>query len=153
MGRQIETTSMCADLCFPVPQAVTIALNNVFCANLANSTVILGTSHGSYGIGGIVGPLAATALASNGVHWSRFYLIVIGVRIFNLAATGWAFWDYENEGQNQFTNSLQQIASRQAAVEMGKPSKSQLVGRALKNRTTLIGALFIFAYQGAEVSE
>ncbi|KAH0013742.1 MFS general substrate transporter, partial [Aureobasidium melanogenum] len=31
--------------------ALNLALNNVFCANLANSTVILGASHGSYGLG------------------------------------------------------------------------------------------------------
>ena len=37
-------------------QAVTIALNNVFLANLANSTVVLGAGHGSYGIGGTIAP-------------------------------------------------------------------------------------------------
>ena len=58
--------------------ALNLALNNVFCSNLSNATVILGAAHGSYGIGGIVGPLAATALVSSGVHWSYFYFIPIG---------------------------------------------------------------------------
>lgn len=31
---------------------LSLALNNVFCANLAGATVILGAAHGSYGIGG-----------------------------------------------------------------------------------------------------
>lgn len=56
-------------------QAVNIALNNVFCSNLANSTVVLGAAHGSYGLGGIVGPILATALVSNGINWHRFYPI------------------------------------------------------------------------------
>lgn len=58
--------------------ALNLALNNVFCSNMANSTVILGASHGSYGVGGIVGPLIATGLVSNGIHWSYFYFIPIG---------------------------------------------------------------------------
>ncbi|KAI4127565.1 MAG: hypothetical protein LQ347_004550, partial [Umbilicaria vellea] len=46
--------------------ALNLALNNVFCANLANPTGTLGAFHGSYGLGGTVGPLIATALVSNG---------------------------------------------------------------------------------------
>ena len=134
-------------------QAVNIALNNTFCANLANSTVILGSAHGSYGIGGIVGPIFATALVSSGMHWSRLYAIAICIRVVSMFATAWSFWNYEKEGTTQFSNSLEQIASRQAAAELGEPSKLQLIGRTLKTRVTLVGALFIFAYQGAEVSE
>ena len=129
--------------------AVNLALNNVFCANLADSTVILGLAHGSYGVGGIVAPLIATAMVSNGIHWSRFYLIPLGVRAACFAFAGWSFWSYEKDGTTQFANSLQQLATRQGR----EVTKMQLLGRALKNKTTLIGALFIFAYQGAEVSE
>ena len=133
--------------------ALNLALNNVFCANLANSTVILGAAHGSYGIGGILGPIVATSLVSAGVLWSRFFIIMIGIRIICFCFAGWSFWNYEKEGVSQFANSLQQLASRQAASDMGEPTKLQLLRRALKNKTTIIGALFIFAYQGAEVSE
>lgn len=133
--------------------ALNLALNNVFCANLANSTVILGAAHGSYGVGGIIGPIAATSLVSAGVLWSRFFFIMIGIRVTCFFFAGWSFWNHEKEGTSQFANSLQQIASRQAATENGEPSKLKMLGRALKNRTTIMGALFIFAYQGAEVSE
>lgn len=125
-------------------------MNQVFIANLANSTVLLGYAHGSYGIGGILGPIMATALVTAGLNWARFYAIALGVRVLSIAMVGWSFWNYEKEGVAQFSNSLQQIASRQSTGEM---SKLKLIGRALKTRTTLIGALFIFAYQGAEVSE
>lgn len=133
--------------------ALNLALNNVFCANLADSTVILGLAHGSYGIGGIVAPIAATSLVSSGVFWARFYLITLGVRVFCFFLAGWAYWNYEKEGTSQFANSLQHISSRQAAAELGETTKLGILGRALKNKTTLIGALFIFAYQGGEVSE
>lgn len=132
--------------------ALNLALNNVFCANLANSTVILGAAQGSYGIGGIVAPIIATSLVSHGIIWSRFYIITLGIRLCCLAFVGWAFWSYEREGPTQFGNSLEVIASRQRAEEMGKPTKMQLMRRALRHRVTIIGALFIFAYQGAEVT-
>jgi len=134
-------------------EAINLALNNVFCANLAQSTVILGVAHGSYGVGGILGPIAATALASSGILWSRFFFILIGLRTICFCFAGWSFWSYGKEGTSQSHNSLQRVSSRQAASETGEPNKLRLLGRALKHRTTIIGALFIFAYQGAEVSE
>ena len=92
----------------------------------------------------------ATALVTGGLHWANFYAIALGLRAISTVWVGWSFWSYEKEGIVQFANSLQQIASRQSAGEM---SKLKLIGRALKTRTTLIGAFFIFAYQGAEVAE
>lgn len=136
--------------------ALNLALNNVFCANLANSTVILGAAHGAYGVGGTIAPILATAMVSNGILWSRFFLITLGLRIACFFSAAWAFWDYEKEGINGFTNSLQETHSQQltsTATAASEPSKLKLILRALKNRTTLIGALFIFSYQGAEVSE
>jgi fucose permease len=133
--------------------ALNLALNNVFCANLADSTIILGLAHGCYGVGGIVAPIAATAMVSAGVLWARFYLITIVLRVACFIFAGWAYWNYESEPTARFSASLHQIASRQAAEEIGELGKLHLLGNALKNRVTLIGALFIFAYQGAEVSE
>lgn len=133
--------------------ALNLAYNNVFCAGLAQPTIILGAAHGSYGIGGILGPIMATALVSSGVVWSRFFLIPIGVRLCCLALAGWSFWTYESESTTTFASSLERLASKQQAEELGQPSKLQLLRQCLSNRTVLIGALFIFAYQGAEVSD
>lgn len=137
--------------------ALNLALNNVFCANLANSTVLLGFAHGAYGVGGTVAPIMATAMVSNGILWSRFFLITIGLRVACFFFAGWAFWNYEKEGINGFTNSLQETYNHTnaqngagAGAEVGK---LRLLRRAISNKTTLIGALFIFSYQGAEVSE
>lgn len=46
--------------------AINLALGNVFAANLSNATKMLGFMHGSYGAGGVLGPLISTAMASNG---------------------------------------------------------------------------------------
>jgi fucose permease len=133
--------------------ALNLALNNVFCANLANSTVLLGAAHGSYGVGGTVAPIIATAMVSNGILWSRFFLITIGLRIACFFFAGWAFWNYEREGINGYNNSLQETHSHHTTRSGTEPSKLHLLKRAISNKTTLIGALFIFSYQGAEVSE
>ena len=139
--------------------ALNLALNNVFCANLANSTVLLGAAHGAYGIGGTIAPIIATAMVSNGVLWSRFFLLTISLRVTCFFFAGWAFKDYEREGINGYTNSPEthptttRNQARQNNNTNTPPSKLHLLRRALSNRTTLIGALFIFSYQGAEVSE
>ncbi|KAF4536765.1 MFS efflux transporter [Lasiodiplodia theobromae] len=77
--------------------AINLALNNVFCSTLANSTLLLGLTHGSYGVGGTVGPIVATALAGSGVLWSRFYFLTMGVRVVCVVFNAWAFWNYEKE--------------------------------------------------------
>lgn len=129
--------------------ALNLALNNVFCANLVNGTAALGFLHGSYGIGGIMGPLLATAMASNGIRWSLYYCINLSISVINLAIGAWTFRGYEKDLPAQLLHALQQTASRQ---DYRAPNKKQLLKQAVKNKTTLLGALFIFAYQGAEVS-
>lgn len=132
--------------------AINLAMNNVFCANLANSTVILGAAHGSYGIGGVVGPIVATSLVANGIPWARFYLIPIGVRICCLLAAGWSFHGYEREPTTQAQHHLSTSTSGTARAGT-TDGEFHLLGRALRNKTTIIGAIFIFVYQGAEVAE
>ncbi|KAL8812259.1 MAG: hypothetical protein Q9200_001157 [Gallowayella weberi] len=126
-------------------QAINLALNNTFCANLAHHSIPLGLFHGSYGIGGTIGPLIATGLVSKGKKWSSFYFISIGIAALNLGMAFWAYRTYESDNPSQ-TNSLLRTPSGR------KTSKSALLKQALKNKTTILGSLFIFAYQGAEVS-
>lgn len=66
--------------------------------------------------------------------------------------SGWAFWSYEEEGPATFLAPSELTGSRRDAIIVGKPTKMQLLKQAVQNRVTLFGALFIFAYQGAEVS-
>ncbi|KAF9739365.1 hypothetical protein PMIN06_000935 [Paraphaeosphaeria minitans] len=131
--------------------ATTLALNNVFCANLHPPSTILGAAHGSYGLGGIVAPIIGTAMASRGILWSRFYFICVGLRMCCMLFAGWAFWSYKEDQPQTLLSSLQRTATQQAASESHE-SKSKNLKLALKNRVTIFGALFVFAYQGAEVS-
>ncbi|KAG8527584.1 uncharacterized protein KY384_007737 [Bacidia gigantensis] len=126
--------------------AINLALSNVFCANLAKGTTILGFMHGSYGIGGTIGPLMATGLVTHGRSWSTFYYIMLAVGLMNLAIAFFSFRTYEID--SPVSHSLQPTQSNPT----GTTSKSALLWQAVHNRTTILGALFIFAYQGAEVS-
>ena len=136
--------------------ATTLALNNVFCANTAPATTVLGALHGSYGIGGTVAPLIATAMVNAGVEFSRFYSILLGIRIAVGICLGTSFWNWRSD----LYNGPEEIDLSETSAEPPKTgattrARSKMpptLGRALKNRVTLIGALFIFAYQGAEVS-
>ncbi|MCJ1232336.1 hypothetical protein MMC14_000288 [Varicellaria rhodocarpa] len=133
--------------------AWSLALNNVFCANLANSTTTLGFFHGSYGIGGTVGPLVATALVTSGGGrvWSRFYFVPLGVTLGNAAVAFWTFRKYEIDFPTP-PPPPPHLAHQRASSSPSSPQASSTLRTALRNRTTLLGAAFIFAYQGAEVS-
>lgn len=123
--------------------AMNLAMSNVFCANLAQSTVILGAAHGAYGVGGTIGPIMATAMVSRGIGWSRYYSITLAICLAGALASGWSFRGIENEPQTSPERTSQQAVPT---------SKRSLLMEALKNPVTIIGALFTFAYQGAEVS-
>lgn len=125
--------------------AINLALNNVFLANLANGTELLGIGHGSYGIGGTIAPLIATAMASHGIHWSYFFFITLSLAAVNLPFAGWAFSGFENDLHGPAPATTVPTGNTAA-------KKKGLLEKALRAKATLLGALFIFAYQGAEVS-
>ncbi|KAF1948870.1 MFS general substrate transporter [Byssothecium circinans] len=131
--------------------ATNLALNNVFCANLQPSSAILGAAHGSYGVGGIVAPIIGTVMVSSGILWSRFFIITLALRFFCIAFVVCTFWSYKEDEPATLLSALERTASRQAAAE-DRESKLKNLRQALVNRVTIFGALFIFAYQGAEVS-
>ena len=133
--------------------AFNLVLNNTFCANLANPTTNLGFFHGSYGIGGTVGPLIATALVSrrggNRTIWSTFYFIPLSVTTLNALIAYLTFRRYEADNP---TATPFRATSTHPERDSSSDSKPRLLGKSLRNRSTILGALFIFAYQGAEVS-
>ncbi|KAJ0417241.1 MFS efflux transporter [Aspergillus carlsbadensis] len=134
-------------------EGMDLAFNNVFCANYGNGTTALGFLHGSYGLGGTVGPLIGTAIASSGVVWSRFYAVAIAIVAINASFAGWAFWNYETpRARPQVPEIISLETGTPATPEPSEPSKRTLLKLALKSPVTILGALFIFAYQGAEVS-
>ncbi|CAE7199657.1 hypothetical protein P3342_010283 [Pyrenophora teres f. teres] len=128
--------------------AINLALNNVYCANTHPPSVILGLAHGSYSVGGIIAPIIGTAIVSRGILWSRFYFLTVGLRFFCIAFAGSTFWSYTEDAEESL---LEPTSTRQTATE-DAASKFKNLKLALKNKVTIIGAIFIFAYQGAEVS-
>lgn len=129
--------------------ATILALDNVFVINLRGGTVLLGYMHGCYGIGGICGPFMATAMVSSGIRWSFFYFISLALSLLNAAGFWWTFRGYESESATtQLLAAFERVTSRPLATQ----ERAGILRRAVKNRTTLLGALLIFAYQGAEVS-
>lgn len=130
--------------------SINLAITNHFGGSMRNNTAVYGVLHGNYGVGGTVGPLIATSIVT-AAHalWSRFYFITLALAVFNTFFAYWAFIGYEKE-----------IAPPQALVNADGSSQpvtnpaSSLAGMfsALSSRVVLLGALFIFAYQGAEVS-
>lgn len=150
--------------------AINLALGNVFTGNLQNSTQMLGLMHGSYGLGGTLGPLIATAMVtSGGLVWSRFYIMTLSMAIFNAAFAGWSFWHYEKESSTnltpltvmrsthsgrQSTEPLANDDNRPAVAQstVKPPGQFSSMVKSFRSKIVLLGALFIFAYQGAEVS-
>jgi fucose permease len=130
--------------------AISISLNNVYCANLADATTVMGLAHGAYGVGGTIGPFIATGLVSHGILWSRYYFIVLGICFTCLVAAAWSFRGYKETHRDELLTALERTASQQQMAEAN--SRKGLLWRALKFKVTPIGALFTFAYQGAEVS-
>lgn len=136
--------------------ATILAIGQVFCSNLANNTALLGAYQGSYGMGGIAGPLIATAMVSHGYLWSRFYSILLGLAALNLLFSAWTFWDYEPEKEAETS----QLRAREIASDQQERSQATVTSKSkwksfkalTSDKTTILGSCFIFAYQGAEVA-
>jgi hypothetical protein len=92
----------------------------------------------------------ATAMVTRGsLLWSRYYLLTLSMSVFNLGFAAWSFWNYEAESGQPLITASNQNAPKQW-TQM-KENLSNMV-KSFKSKTVILGALFIFAYQGAEVS-
>lgn len=122
---------------------VNVGIANIFGGSLQNGTFILGLVHGCYGVGGTTGPLIATAMVTVArALWSRYYLLTVGIGAVTIALSTWSFWGYEKEPLHQMPGP----------VEGQGVSAIRNMLATLRLRVVLLGSLFIFAYQGAEVS-
>ncbi|CAK7265026.1 hypothetical protein SEPCBS57363_001372 [Sporothrix epigloea] len=89
-------------------EAINVAMGNTFCVGLQQGTLSLGIMHGSYGIGGISGPLIATAIAvstgaaehpddKSAIVFGRYYLLPFSVCILTAVLSAWSFTGYEKD--------------------------------------------------------
>ncbi|KAF3767110.1 hypothetical protein M406DRAFT_69274 [Cryphonectria parasitica EP155] len=131
--------------------SINLALGNIFCGSLANSTTALGAMHGAYGIGGICGPLIANAFVTVlNLVWSRYYLLTLAASVLNSILALWSYWHFETE--NADTTAAAPLAPTRSSSSRAVASKLRGALQAFRSRVVVLGALFIFAYQGAEVS-
>jgi len=82
--------------------------------------------------------------------WSRFYIILLGLAAFNLFFAAWAFWKYEDDSDPALPPPASESSSRNQTTD--GPQRWTSMKTLLTHKTTIFGALFIFAYQGAEVA-
>jgi len=94
----------------------------------------------------------ATSLVSSGISFSRFYLILLAHRALCLPTHCWSFWNFERDNKSAEDLPTTFESSRNASVAPSRHNQLREFKKAIANKVTLFAALFIFCYQGAEVS-
>lgn len=89
--------------------------------------------------------------------WSRYYLLTMSMALFNLGFAAWSFWHYERESSPPTLIALEGPGPPQSspsnAQSLAKPPNQFMsMLQAFKSKTVILGSLFIFSYQGAEVT-
>ena len=113
---------------------------NAWIGNMPQANEILGFLHGSYGLGGLLSPLIATAMITKAhLKWYIFYYIMIGFAFIELISEVAAFW----------------TESGQKFRDANPSSKNKTGGRmreALGSQVVWICSVFLLIYVGIEVS-
>ncbi|KAL5044209.1 hypothetical protein BDW71DRAFT_199243 [Aspergillus fruticulosus] len=92
-------------------------------------------------------PSIATVMVTGEIRWSFFYIILLIISMVNFVFASWAFRAY---GELGFRDNTQQQQQQQTLESSAVEDRRSLLKTTLQTCTTLLGALFIFAYQGAE---
>ncbi|KAI5358561.1 Putative major facilitator superfamily, MFS transporter superfamily [Septoria linicola] len=115
---------------------------NTFVSMIDKAHRWLGVIHGSYAIGGLCGPMIASAIAANfNGNWAAFYYVPMGIGALNLALCSYAFWDEVEI--NKAESTPEQRRSRIALVELKG---------AMKQKHVWLLSLFFFLYIGAALT-
>ncbi|KAK4188132.1 major facilitator superfamily transporter [Podospora australis] len=123
-----------------------VSMGNTFCSTLKNSTNLLGIMHSAFSLGGTIGPLIATSMVDLGnLPWGRFYYITLAMAVANACLVGWSFRGYQ-AGDPPSSQAVED------EKETPKKRHWQTTFASLNWPVVIISALFIFAYQGAEVT-
>ncbi|KAF7540231.1 hypothetical protein G7Z17_g12249 [Cylindrodendrum hubeiense] len=113
---------------------------NAWVGNMHNANELLGFIHGSYGLGGTIAPLIASAMITKGnLQWYTFYYIMIGLAVVEFFFGMTAFWGATGAAYRQ-----------RLQYDQGKARTTTRM--ALRKPITWIVALFLLGYVGAEVS-
>lgn len=122
--------------------ATVLARTNVFLSRF-NLPKYLSVAQSFYGVGATLAPIIATSFIGAGISWNFFYLVLLGVSLFTAILFEFSFRNTEQD-LARFEPDDEDVANN--VVD------TALLKLALKNKITWINALFIFFYQGSEVS-
>lgn len=109
---------------------------NIYTVSLPNPHRWLGVLHAIYGVGTIVAPLLANAMASRTSFWYRYYLMALGIGVVNTLFLAWTF------RKGLFCSN----------VRNAKDTAGSELHATLSNGTVWLFNLFFFLYVGAEVT-
>ena len=149
---------------------------NSFIGGLQRANEVLGLLHGSYGLGATLLPIVASALFDRvGWLWWQIYYILAAMAAVDLVLTLGVWWkqgprayraahDHHESGRSdthQSTSSTEDPAT--ASSIPSSPSAGRRImrkrmladsvtWRCLKNRSVVLGSLYLLAYVGSEVS-
>ncbi|KAK4198243.1 major facilitator superfamily domain-containing protein [Triangularia verruculosa] len=142
-----------------------LAIGNVYCGSLKERpTFYLGVMHACYGLGATIGPLIATGMVvQTGISYGFFYSVTLCLSLVNAILLFAAFREYppsppppgagdEEGGGSQATGPVLVTTTTTVEKEKKTPGlwiKSHLH---LDSKLVILTCLFIFFYQGAEVS-
>ena len=154
---------------------------NAWIGDMANANEVLGFLHAFYGLGAAMSPLLATALITQaGWHWYQFYYLMVGAAAIEVFVLTGAFWkadgqayraehphtaDDVDSGANTPTAADSVVSPPQQGKARGFLARIKLSGNrkrpngsrsktaeAVKNKVTLLTAVFLLIYVGIEVS-
>ncbi|KAG8532491.1 uncharacterized protein KY384_002368 [Bacidia gigantensis] len=112
---------------------------NTYLSEMDKANELLGLLHGCYGAGAVIAPSIATAMVVKyGLGWWQFFYIMTALMVVELVVCTAAFWEE--------TSRVYKLKSRNDTDEKG------MTRRAMKQKTTWVAAIFLFAYMGVEVS-
>ncbi len=111
---------------------------NSYIANEQRHAHLMGILHAFYGIGALLGPAVATTLLAMNQNWQFVYLVFAGVVGLMVAGMFWAV--------------VYNYAPMSKRSTISGTSANTNLRVALKTKTVILAALFLFVYVGTEVS-
>lgn len=137
--------------------AIGLSQYNILLSKLQNAAHYLGMFHGSYGLGAFMSPLISTAMINQGVTWHYFYFIPLALALFSTLFTLWAFAYCDEDLKPWYSEEVNPEATEMTGAEEERvPQRTDDdkhdFKAAIKDRRTWLICIFIFFYQGAEVS-
>ncbi|KAI8142848.1 major facilitator superfamily domain-containing protein [Fennellomyces sp. T-0311] len=124
--------------------ALVDASANVVCGEMPRATMILNFLHAIYGVGALVSPLAAAAVLDHNLSWTITYMYLTGLAFVNIVSTAYFLRDMKSRAERE--------RQRNEDNNITHSSDKNIIREALTRKTTLMGAIFILFYVGAEVT-